>query len=59
MEANVRECLAVSKQTTHKFHIERFSLKELNEVEGKEEYWVQISHRFAALENGDNLNLRH
>jgi hypothetical protein len=33
--ANVRERLAVSKQTTHGFHMERFNLKKLNEVEGK------------------------
>jgi hypothetical protein len=36
--AKVRERLAVSKQTTHRFHIqERFDLKKLNEVEGKKE----------------------
>jgi hypothetical protein len=49
--AKVRERLAVSKQTTHRFHMERFNLKKLNEVEGKEQYWVEISNRFAALEN--------
>jgi hypothetical protein len=26
----------MSKQTTHRVHIERFNLKKLNEVEGKE-----------------------
>jgi hypothetical protein len=31
--AKVRKRLAVSKQTMHKFHMERFSLKQLNEVE--------------------------
>jgi hypothetical protein len=35
----------------HKVHVERFNLKRLNEVEGKEQYRVQISNRFAALEN--------
>jgi hypothetical protein len=40
--ANVRERLAVSKQTTHKFHTERFNLKKLNEVQGKEQYQVEI-----------------
>jgi hypothetical protein len=34
--AKVRERLAMSKQTKHKFHMERFTLKKLNEVEGKE-----------------------
>jgi hypothetical protein len=31
----VRKTLAVSKQTTHKFHMQKFNLKKLNEVEGK------------------------
>jgi hypothetical protein len=34
--AEVRERLAVSKQIMYKFHMERFNLKKLNEVEGKE-----------------------
>jgi hypothetical protein len=38
----VRERLAVSEQTKHKFHMERFSLKKLNEVEDREQYWVEI-----------------
>jgi hypothetical protein len=33
--------------------VERFNLKKLNEVEGKEQYRVEISNRFAALENLD------
>ncbi|PNF19370.1 hypothetical protein B7P43_G06343, partial [Cryptotermes secundus] len=32
-------------------HMERFNLKKLNEVEGKEQYHVEISNRFAALES--------
>jgi hypothetical protein len=52
--AKVRKRLAMSKQKTkYKFRIERFSLKKLNEVEGKEQYRVVISNRFAALENLD------
>jgi hypothetical protein len=47
----VRERLAVSKQTTHRFHVERFILKKFNEVEGKEQYRLEISNRFAALEH--------
>jgi hypothetical protein len=31
--------------------MERFNLKKLNEVEDKEQYGVQTSNRFAALEN--------
>jgi hypothetical protein len=34
--AKVRKKLAVSKQTTLRVHTERFNLKKLNEVEGKE-----------------------
>jgi hypothetical protein len=33
--------------------MERFSLKELNEVEGKEKYRVEVSNRFAALKDVD------
>jgi hypothetical protein len=36
MVEKVRQRLAVSKQRWHKFHMERFNLKKLNEVEGKE-----------------------
>ncbi|PNF23352.1 hypothetical protein B7P43_G13186 [Cryptotermes secundus] len=45
--------LAVSKQTTHRVHMEKFNLRKLNEVEGKEQYCVEISYRLAALENLD------
>ncbi|PNF33543.1 hypothetical protein B7P43_G17402 [Cryptotermes secundus] len=51
--AKVRERLAVSKQTAHRVHMERFNLKKLNEVEGKEQFRFEISNRFAALENLD------
>jgi hypothetical protein len=43
-----RERLAL-KQKSHRFHMERFNLKKLNEVEGKEQYRVEGSNRFAAL----------
>jgi hypothetical protein len=45
--------LLVTKVTTHRVHMERFNLKTLNKVEGKEQYCVEISNRFAALENLD------
>jgi hypothetical protein len=51
--AKVIERLAVSKEPTHRFHIERFSLKKLNKVEGTEQRRTGISNRFAALENFD------
>jgi hypothetical protein len=34
MVAEVKGRLAVSKQTTHRFHMERFDLEKFNEVEG-------------------------
>jgi hypothetical protein len=49
--AKVRERPALGKQITHRDHIERFNFRKLNEVEGKEQYRVEISNRFAALEN--------
>jgi hypothetical protein len=49
--AKFRERLAVSKQATHRVHMERFNLKKLNEVEGKERYRTEISNSFAGLEN--------
>jgi hypothetical protein len=51
--AKVRERLAVNKQRSQRFDMERFSLKKLNEVEGKEQFHVEASNRFAALEGLD------
>jgi hypothetical protein len=51
--AKVRERLAVNKQRAHRFDMERFNLKKLNEVEGKGQFGVEISNRFAALEDLD------
>jgi hypothetical protein len=45
--------LAVSKQTTQKFDAERFNLRELIEMEVRKQYQVNISNKFATL---DNLN---
>jgi hypothetical protein len=47
--ANVRGRLAVNKQRLQRFHMERFNLKKLHEVEGKEQYHFDVSNRFAAL----------
>jgi hypothetical protein len=46
-----RESLAVSKQTTHSVHMERFTLKKLNVAEGTQLYHVEISNKFTALEH--------
>jgi hypothetical protein len=51
--AKVRERLAKSKQRSQRLHMERFILNKLNDVEDKEKYIVEVSHRFAALEDLD------
>jgi hypothetical protein len=43
----------VNKQRSHRFNIERLNLKKLNDVEGKEQFRVEVSNRFAALEDLD------
>jgi hypothetical protein len=40
-----------SEQKSHRFHKERSNLKKLNQVEGKKRFLVEVSNRFAALEN--------
>ena len=47
----MRERLAVSNQAAQKFDGERFNLRKLNELEVKEKYQIEITKRFAALEN--------
>jgi hypothetical protein len=51
--AKIRERLAVNKQRSQRFCMERFNLKKLNEVGGKEQFRVEVSNRFAALEDLD------
>jgi hypothetical protein len=51
--AKVRERLAVNKQRSQIFHTERFNLKKLNNVQGKEQFCVEVSNRFADLEDLD------
>jgi hypothetical protein len=63
--AKVREILAVNKQRSYRFHINLFNLYELNEVEHKEQFCVEVSNKykeqfcvevsnkFAALEDMD------
>jgi exonuclease III len=38
-----------NKQRLPRLHMERFSLRKLNDVEGKEQFCVEVSNRFAAL----------
>jgi len=49
--AKVRERLAVSKQAAQRFDVERFNLKKLNELEVRKLYQIEITNRFAALED--------
>jgi hypothetical protein len=56
--ANFRERLTVSKQAAQKLDGERFNLKKPNELEIKKEYQIEISNRFATLENlSDNEDI--
>jgi hypothetical protein len=45
--------LAVNEQKSQRFHMERFNHKKFSEVEGKEKYHIEVSNRFAALEDLD------
>jgi hypothetical protein len=47
----VWERLTVHKQRSQRFDMKRFNLKKLNAVEGKEQFRVEVSNRFAALED--------
>jgi hypothetical protein len=47
----IRERLAVNIQSSHSFNTETFNLKNLDEVEDKEKHRVEVSNRFAALED--------
>jgi len=47
----LRERLALSKQAAQKFEGQRFNLGKLKELEVKEKYQIEITKRFAALEN--------
>jgi hypothetical protein len=46
--------MSVTKQTMQNSDMEIFYFERLHEVEGKEQYQVKISYRFAALENLDD-----
>ena len=42
------------KQDAQSFDKQRFDLRKLNELEVREQYQIEITNRFAALENSDN-----
>ena len=49
--AKVRERLAVRKQAAQKSDGGRFNLRKLNDLEVRKQYQIEITNRFAALEN--------
>jgi len=49
--AKVRERLAVGKQAAQRCDRQRFNLRKLNEPEVRKHYQIEITNRFAALEN--------
>jgi DUF1365 family protein len=51
MVARLRERLAVNEQISRRFYMERFNRKELNHVGSREKYRVDVSERFATLED--------
>jgi bifunctional DNA-binding transcriptional regulator/antitoxin component of YhaV-PrlF toxin-antitoxin module len=57
--AKVRERLAVRKQETQKCDGGRFNLRKLNDLEVRKQYQIEMTNRFAALENvseDENIN---
>jgi hypothetical protein len=49
--AKVRERLAAGKQVAQRSDRQRFNLRKLNEPEVREQYQIEITNRFVALEN--------
>ena len=49
--AKFRERLAVGKQAAQRFDRQRFNLRKLNQPEVREQYQIEITNTFAALEN--------
>jgi hypothetical protein len=57
--ANVRERLVVIKQATTYFDGGRMILRQLNELEVRKQYQIEITNKFAAVENirdGEDIN---
>jgi hypothetical protein len=46
--------LVINKQPSQNFDVERCNLRKLNKLEVRKLYQVEISNRFAALENLDD-----
>ena len=43
--------MVVSKQAAQRFDGERLNLRQLNELEVRKQYQIEITNRFTALEN--------
>jgi len=52
--AKVKERLAVGKQGAQRFDRQRFNSRKLNEPEVREQYQIEITNMFAALENSND-----
>jgi len=52
--AKVKERLAVGKEAAQMFYRQRFNLMKLNEPEVREQYQIEITNRFSALQNSDD-----
>jgi hypothetical protein len=58
--AKVRERLAVNKQAAQKSDGEKCNLRKLNELEVRKQYQIEITNRFASLDNlsdGEDIGL--
>jgi hypothetical protein len=49
--ANVKKIMAAHKQSEHKFDGKGFNLRNLNELEVRKKYQIEIKKMFAALKN--------
>jgi hypothetical protein len=47
----VRERLSVRDRVAQKINVMRFNLRKLNEMEVRKQFQIELSNRFAALEN--------
>ena len=51
MIAKVGTILAVRTQAAQNLYVERFNVRKQSELEGRKQYQIEISNRFAAFEN--------
>jgi hypothetical protein len=51
----VRERMAVNKHATQESDGEKFNLRKLNELEGRNQYQIEITNRSAVLEKLNDI----